>query len=168
MYQAVTSFGPLRLGASGLGNPPLRVLAVFLIAVFAVSTSGCWAWKCGVNYSLNTEEDANVGEAMVSVEEFLEHKRTQQRYDAPHEGTWKEELIYTGKSGSTIGVTYREYANDFARPAFFQDLRYDLDDSRIIVFRKWRMRVLDANNQHIRFVVLDDAGGCAAQPLPAK
>jgi hypothetical protein len=102
-----------------------------------------------------------VGEAIVYVETFLEHKRTHERYDAEHEGTWRRELIYTGRSGSTIGVTYREFAHDLARPAFFQDLKYDLDDSDIVVYRDWRLRVLEANNQHIRFAVTDDAGGCS-------
>lgn len=151
-----------------------RALVAFLIAVFAVSISGCWAYRCGKNYSLNTDQERNVGEPMVLMETFLEHKRTQERYDGPHDGTWRQELIYTGRSGSTIGVTYREYANDFARPAFFQDLKYDLDDSDTIVFRDWRLRVLEANNQHIRFAVMDDAGGCSphqqvgAAALPAK
>ncbi len=140
-----------------------RVLLAFLLAVFAVSIGGCWAWKCGQNYSLNTEEQSNVGDPMVMVETYLEHKRTQVRYAGTHEGTWRRELIYTGRSGSTIGVTYREYANDFARPAFFQDLKYDLDDSDTIVFRDWRLRVIEANNQHIRFAVVNDAAGCPPQ-----
>jgi hypothetical protein len=48
-----------------------------------------------------------------------------------------------------------------ARPAFFQDLKYDLSSSDIVVFRKLRLKVEDANNEFIDFEVLDASGNLA-------
>jgi hypothetical protein len=67
------------------------------------------------------------------------------------------ELIYGGQSSDTTFITYREFAQgDLARPAFFQDLHYDLQSSRLITFRKWQIEVLEASNDGIRFRVLTD------------
>ena len=51
------------------------------------------------------------------------------------EGGFHRELIYGGVSRGTITLTYREYANDMARPAFTQELNYDLADGEEIGFR---------------------------------
>ena len=42
------------------------------------------------------------------------------------------------------------------RPAFSVDVVYDLSQSDMITFRKWRIRVTSATNDLIRFVVVDD------------
>lgn len=68
-------------------------------------------------------------------------------------GSIKQELIYNGKSRDTIRMSYLEYVDDMARPSFFQELTYDLSESRLIAFRDIRMEVLEATNIGIRFVV---------------
>lgn len=76
-------------------------------------------------------------------------------------GNWSEgfkaELIYNGISKNIIKISYREFVRDMARPAFYQELNYDLDQSDLIQFRTFRIKVLKADNSTIRFVVLDDA-----------
>jgi len=72
--------------------------------------------------------------------------------DILSEGSYKHELIYNGKSKDTIRLSYREYANDMARPAFYQDLTYDLSESREIAFRDLRIEVLEATNLAIKFI----------------
>ena len=62
------------------------------------------------------------------------------------ENTIKRELVYGGVSQGTITISYREYANDMARPAFFQELRYDLKDGDEIGFKGARFKVKRANN----------------------
>lgn len=62
-----------------------------------------------------------------------------------------QELIYNGRSGDTIRLLYREFAEDMIRPAFAQDLQYDLRESKVVGFRDLRLEVLDANNTEIRF-----------------
>jgi hypothetical protein len=43
-----------------------------------------------------------------------------------HGGGYRWELLYDGVDGSTLKVTYREYKDDLARPAFFQSASYTL------------------------------------------
>jgi len=69
---------------------------------------------------------------------------------------FKAELIYNGVSKNTIKISYREFLRDMARPAFYQELNYDLDKSDLIQFKTFRIKVLNADNSTIRFVVLND------------
>lgn len=65
----------------------------------------------------------------------------------------KYELVYSGLSGDTIRVAYREYSReDLARTAFFQDLTYTADNP-VIGFRDIEIEVLEATNSGIRFMV---------------
>ena len=82
------------------------------------------------------------------------------RHDAPQvvEGSFEAELIYSGKSGDTIKLVYREYLDGLARPAFTQDLEYDLSESKTIAFKTLVIDVLEATNSSIRFIVQSDDG----------
>jgi len=71
---------------------------------------------------------------------------------------FKAELIYNGISKNTIKIAYREFMNELARPAFYQELYYDLDISNIIQFKTFKIEVLHADNSLIRFIILDDGG----------
>ena len=72
--------------------------------------------------------------------------------DAPD--SVKKEILYNGRSGTTLRLSYREFVRDMARPAFTQDLTYDIRDDRVVGFRGARLEVLDANNTSIRYRVL--------------
>jgi len=66
-----------------------------------------------------------------------------------------KELIYAGRAGDTLHLTYREYTiNGLARTPFFQQVYYDLKTSNEIIFQDWIIQVIDANNQQIRFKVI--------------
>ena len=67
---------------------------------------------------------------------------------------YKQEFIYNGRVGDGLKFIYREYVNDYARPAFTQDVQYDLKDSNIIGFRGLRIEVLNATNTNIEYKVL--------------
>ncbi len=71
------------------------------------------------------------------------------------------ELVYGGRSGTEIAMTYREYyagrRGTFARPAFYQELKYDLAGSERVVFRAIEMEILEASNSGVKFRVLRDA-----------
>lgn len=69
------------------------------------------------------------------------------------EGSFKQELIYNGKSKDTIKLQYREYRDNLARPSFYQDLMYDLSDSRTIGFRGMSIEIIEATNSSVKFVV---------------
>jgi hypothetical protein len=77
-------------------------------------------------------------------------KRVEKTY---RRGAFKQELIYNGKSGNTIRLSYREYKDDFARPAFFQDLSYDLSEGKTIGFKGMKIEVNEATNSLIKFIV---------------
>jgi hypothetical protein len=66
----------------------------------------------------------------------------------------KKELIYTGVSKNVISLVYREYQNDLARPAFSQDLKYDLGEGRVIGFKGARFEVIKATNLGLTFKTL--------------
>lgn len=68
----------------------------------------------------------------------------------------KKELIYSGKSGATINVAYREYRANMAAPAFFQNLSYDLSESDVIRFQRFLIKIFDADNQTITFSIASD------------
>lgn len=66
----------------------------------------------------------------------------------------KQEFIYNGKVGNAIKFTYREFVDDLARPAFTQDLQYDLTESKVIGFRGLRIEIISATNTKIEYKVL--------------
>ncbi len=68
-------------------------------------------------------------------------------------GSFRQELIYNGKSSSTIKMSYREFKDDFARPAFTQELSYDLAESKTVGFRGMNIEIIEATNSHIKYIL---------------
>jgi hypothetical protein len=66
----------------------------------------------------------------------------------------KREILYDGRAGTTIHLSYREFVKDLARPAFTQELSYDIRDDRTIGFKGARFEVINANNTSIRYKLL--------------
>jgi hypothetical protein len=75
---------------------------------------------------------------------------------APQKKHIIQEFIYNGKVNNAIKFTYREFVNDLARPAFTQDLQYDLNESNIIGFRGLRIEIILATNTNIKYKVLNN------------
>lgn len=73
----------------------------------------------------------------------------------PAKGAKREELIYSGISGQTLAINYREYIDDFARPSFYQEAKYDLAAGKEITFKNIKIRVVKANNNGITFIPLE-------------
>ncbi|MCX6050881.1 MAG: hypothetical protein NTZ60_00010 [Campylobacterales bacterium] len=71
-------------------------------------------------------------------------------------GSYSYSIIYTGKDSNSIKLQYREYKDDMARIAFYQDLTYDLKESKIIRFKKFKIEILKADNEGIEYKVLED------------
>ncbi|MCA1779958.1 MAG: hypothetical protein LC637_11415 [Xanthomonadaceae bacterium] len=66
------------------------------------------------------------------------------------------ELIYSGSSGGSINVLYREYTpDDLIRPAFSQTASYDVG-SQTIRFRGMLIEVHDVDGASIRYAVMED------------
>jgi len=81
--------------------------------------------------------------------EYIDHITKEEE-----EESFKRELIYNGKAGSVIKLLYREFNNDFARPAFSQEITYDLSQSNIVGFKGSRLKILKADNLQINYIVL--------------
>jgi hypothetical protein len=73
----------------------------------------------------------------------------------PTLGSMRKEIIYNGKTQDTIKMVYREFKDDLARPAFYQDLVYDLSESKIIAFKGTKIEVIEASNSIIRYKVIE-------------
>jgi len=68
----------------------------------------------------------------------------------------RRELLYSGRSGSTVEITYREFRGGLAAQPFYQNLKYDLAASRQIRFQNFTIDVIDADNQSIRYKIVAD------------
>lgn len=75
---------------------------------------------------------------------------------ATEKGGFAAELVYSGISNSTLRVSYREYVNDMAQPAYSQELTYNLSESNIITFRSVKIKISHADNSEIEYSVEED------------
>jgi hypothetical protein len=82
----------------------------------------------------------------------IEFKKT--TFEQWDKESFKRELVYSGVSQNTISILYREFLNDMARPAFSQDLKYDLSQGNAIGYKGARFEVIKANNTAIVYKVL--------------
>ncbi len=70
------------------------------------------------------------------------------------ENSFQQTLIYSGKVGNKINIGYREFSSNMARPAFNNDVEYDLNESKQIGYKGALLDIIDANNQNITYKVL--------------
>ncbi len=149
----------------------MRTIKCLLLLINMFCLSACGTTNMRVenlkNYSLNSVKQVNIGSSLILnkkavVQEgkrwvgLLYSKDGWKHFKEYTDESFMEELIYTGRSGTTVYVSYREYKKDFVRPAFFQELRYDIGQSDTIVFKQYKLKVIEATNEYIRFIVLAD------------
>ena len=72
------------------------------------------------------------------------------------ESAFQQTLIYNGRVGNKINIGYREFSGSTARPAFNNNVEYDLSTSDTIAYRGARLKVLKADNSTITFTVLSN------------
>lgn len=68
--------------------------------------------------------------------------------------SFQQTLIYSGKVGQKINIGYREFSNNIARPAFNNDVEYDLSESSIIGYKGAQLEIIEATNQYIKYRVI--------------
>lgn len=61
----------------------------------------------------------------------------------------KKELLYSGAVGSTIELGYREFRGGYAAPAFYQSVKYDLAQSKLVTFQNFQIDVTSATNSEM-------------------
>jgi len=67
---------------------------------------------------------------------------------------FQKTLMYSGRVGNRLRISYREFLNDLARPAFQNEAEYDLDESNIISYQGARLEIIRADNNGIVYKVL--------------
>lgn len=75
-----------------------------------------------------------------------------------NEDSFKYQVLYQGKVANKIKISFREFKNDMARPAFTQDIEYELEGNKptIIGFKGLRIEVKKATNLNITYSVIKD------------
>ena len=68
--------------------------------------------------------------------------------------SFQQTLLYSGKIGNKVNISYREFSNNKARPAFSNDVEYDLDESNVIGYKGALLEIINATNQSIKYKVL--------------
>lgn len=82
------------------------------------------------------------------------HQASIKKVSISSDNSFQQTLIYSGKVGNKINVGYREFSSNIARPAFNNDVEYDLNESKQIGYKGALLEVVDANNQSITYKVL--------------
>lgn len=68
--------------------------------------------------------------------------------------SFRRELIYTGVSQNTVTLQYREFKDNLARPAFTQELKYDLSQGKEIGYNGARFEIINAGNVELTYKVI--------------
>ena len=79
------------------------------------------------------------------IEEF-----TQVNLNSP---TFIQEFIYNGRVDNALKFVYREFSGDYIKPAFTQEIQYDLNSSDIIGFKSLRIKIIEATNTEISYIL---------------
>jgi len=70
--------------------------------------------------------------------------------------SFQQTLLYSGRVGDKINISYREFSGSVARPAFSNDVEYDLGASDEIAYRGARIQIIEATNSSITYRVLSN------------
>lgn len=66
----------------------------------------------------------------------------------------QQTLIYSGKVGNKIKLSYREFKDSMARQAFTNDAEYDLEESNQVGYKGALIEIIKATNQSITYKVI--------------
>lgn len=149
---------------------PMKTWPVCFV-LLTMTLAGCAGTE---NYfSLNTELNhpmfAPVGAALIEWEEGVREKSSKETSE-----TFRRELLYSGLTGRTVNITYREYwtgsSRKLVQPVFNQDLKYELgqDGKAVITFKEVRIEVSEATNERIGFLLTHGPAGARVDAKQGK
>lgn len=72
------------------------------------------------------------------------------------DNSFQQTLIYSGRIGDKINVGYREFNGRMARPAFNNDVEYDLSASNLISYKGAMLEIIEAGNNSIKYRVISN------------
>ncbi len=144
------------------------IVPILCIAVF----TGCAYLKSSrttklKSYTLNMDEQASVGVPMITSgyatygtatgkHGLKEEQDRWQSYEYATTDLLKEEFTYTGRTDTIIHLIYKKYRKVLSRPVSSEKLTFDLAVSDIISLSTYKVKVINATNEYIRFRVLSD------------
>lgn len=70
--------------------------------------------------------------------------------------SFQQALLYSGKVGDKLNISYREFSNNHARQAFTHNVEYDLNESKIIGYKGALIEIIEATNNHVTYRVLNN------------
>ncbi len=82
--------------------------------------------------------------------EYIEHSD----YTLESVNSFQQSLMYNGKIGNKINIAYREYDEGRARPAFSNEVEYDMSESDIIAYKGAIIKVLEFSNTQLKYQVI--------------
>ncbi|MEW5800330.1 MAG: hypothetical protein AB1728_15125 [Bacteroidota bacterium] len=129
----------------------MKQFTAFLFSIFLMSCT--YSSFLEKDYSINQGKMVTVGSPIISWALGKEE-------DGKKEGM-KKELIYGGVSQGVLQFTYREYEiiepmGTYARPAFSQDLKYDVPSDSIITYKDVIFKIHSFSGQRIQYTVIQD------------
>lgn len=68
--------------------------------------------------------------------------------------SFQQTLLYNGRIGNRVTLAYREFTNDMARPAYSNEVDYDLSESMIVGYRGAKLEIIEATNTEITYRVI--------------
>ena len=74
--------------------------------------------------------------------------------DGALKDSFVQEFIYNGRYEDNLRFVYREFSDDIARPSFTQEVQYDLSEDNLIGFKELQMKILEATNTKITYVLI--------------
>jgi len=131
----------------------MRKAILLLLPFFLISCGLANSNFLTKNYELNKISNANVGDVILSQEQGSKNDV----YGNVNHGI-KTELVYSGKDHNVLLVDYREYnmnaSGTFIKEGFTQHLRYDLNESKTISFRNYKIEIIKANSNNVTYKVI--------------
>ncbi len=109
-----------------------------------------------VNVGLNKESNEV---CIIRRMEFLfcdEVKAERKQEIVESNANFQQTLIYSGKVGTNLNLSYREFSDNRARPAFNNDVVYDLATSNEISYKGAIIEVIEATNRNITYRVISN------------
>lgn len=70
--------------------------------------------------------------------------------------SFQQTLLYSGKIGNRITLSYREFTNGMARAVFSNSVDYDLSESTTVGYKGARLEIVKATNTEITYRVLSN------------
>jgi hypothetical protein len=67
---------------------------------------------------------------------------------------FKTQLLFQGLIGDELKLEYREFSNDLARPAFYQNVSYDLSTTKTLTFKGIKLEILNIDNNGLTYKVI--------------